>query len=87
MRYELSDYEWSVIKPMFPNKLRRISPWTTGALSTWLKARARGEFTVLSSPQLAPCPRVNQGDSGAVQRRGVRSKSRALPSRHRVLAV
>jgi len=24
MRYELSDYEWSVIKPMLPNKSRGI---------------------------------------------------------------
>ena len=24
MRYELSDYEWSVIKPMLPNKPRGI---------------------------------------------------------------
>ena len=24
MRYELSDYEWSVIKPMLPNKPRSI---------------------------------------------------------------
>ena len=33
MRYELSDYEWSVIKPMLPNKPRGI-PRTTGAFST-----------------------------------------------------
>lgn len=25
MRYELSDYEWSVIKPMLPNKLRGMT--------------------------------------------------------------
>jgi hypothetical protein len=24
MRYELSDYEWSVIKPMLPNKPRGV---------------------------------------------------------------
>ena len=24
MRYELSDYEWTAIKPMLPNKLRRV---------------------------------------------------------------
>ena len=26
MRYELADYEWSVIKPMLPNKPRGV-PW------------------------------------------------------------
>jgi transposase len=26
MRYELSDYEWSVIRPMLPNKPRGIPP-------------------------------------------------------------
>ena len=25
MRYELSDYEWSVIRPMLPNKPRGVS--------------------------------------------------------------
>ena len=24
MRYELSDYEWTAIKPMLPNKPRRV---------------------------------------------------------------
>jgi len=26
MRYELSDYEWSAIKPMLPNKPRGVDP-------------------------------------------------------------
>ena len=34
MRYELSDYEWSVIRPMLPNKPRGIPVSTTGAFST-----------------------------------------------------
>jgi len=34
MRYELSDYEWSVIKPMLPNTPRGIPGWMTGAFST-----------------------------------------------------
>ena len=34
MRYELSDYEWSVIRPMLPNKSRAFRESTTGALST-----------------------------------------------------
>ena len=29
MRYELSDYEWSVIRPLLPNKPRGIARWTT----------------------------------------------------------
>ena len=34
MRYELSDYEWSVIKPMLPNVLFLASDessWVTGS--------------------------------------------------------
>ena len=34
MRYELSDYEWSVIRPMLPNKPRGVPRVTTGAFST-----------------------------------------------------
>ena len=34
MRYELSDYEWSVIKPMLPNKPRGIPAWLTDVFST-----------------------------------------------------
>ena|SRR6266545_2121964 len=33
MRYELSNYEWSVIKPTLPKKSRGIPVWTTGAFS------------------------------------------------------
>jgi hypothetical protein len=29
MHYELSDHEWSVIKPMLPNKSAAFSEWTT----------------------------------------------------------
>jgi len=31
MRYELSDCEWSVIKPMLPNNHAAFPAWTTGA--------------------------------------------------------
>jgi hypothetical protein len=34
MRYELSDCEWNVIRPMLPNKLAAFPAWTTGAFST-----------------------------------------------------
>ena len=34
MRYELNDYEWSIIRRMLPNKPRGVPGWTTGALST-----------------------------------------------------
>ena len=34
MRYELSDYEWSVIKPMLPNSHAAFPASTTGAFST-----------------------------------------------------
>jgi len=27
MRYELTDYEWAVIRPMLPNKARGVPPW------------------------------------------------------------
>jgi transposase len=33
MRYELSDYEWSVIKPMLPNKPRGVPRVDASALS------------------------------------------------------
>jgi transposase len=31
MRYELSDYEWSVIRPMLPNSHAAFLGWMTGA--------------------------------------------------------
>ena len=34
MRYELTNYEWSVIRPMLPNKPRACRVWTTGVSST-----------------------------------------------------
>ncbi len=34
MRYELSDREWGVIKPVLSNKPRGIPPVPTGAFST-----------------------------------------------------
>ena len=35
MRYELSDYEWSVIRPMLPNKPRGIPRVDGPAHSQW----------------------------------------------------
>jgi transposase len=34
MRYELTDNEWSAIKPMLPNKPRGVARVTTGMSST-----------------------------------------------------
>jgi transposase len=34
MRYELSDYEWTAIKPMLPNKSRGVPREVTVACST-----------------------------------------------------
>lgn len=34
MRYELTDYEWTAIKPFLPNKPRGVPRVKTGACST-----------------------------------------------------
>ena len=57
MRYELNDCEWSVIKPMLPNKPRGIPAWTIGRpqwhllgrgvldlRTTWVKRCARARL-------------------------------------------
>ena len=30
-RYDLTDFEWSAIEPLLPNKPRGVPVWTTGA--------------------------------------------------------
>ena len=29
-RFDLTDFEWSVIAPLLPNKVRGVLGWTTG---------------------------------------------------------
>jgi transposase len=51
MRYELSDYEWTAIKPMLPDKPR-------GVLRVNDRRVLNGIFWVLRSGAMAPCRRT-----------------------------
>jgi len=61
MRYELSDYEWTAIKPMLPNKPRGVRRVTTVACSM-----ASFGFCVqvrrgaICQRPMAPVPRYNR---------------------------
>ena len=72
MRYELSDYEWSVIKPMLPNKPRGVPRVDAGSA-------LRRFVNLEQSPAQAPsfgsgtACRTAEGSTSAAEGRGARA--------------
>ena len=81
MRYELSDYEWTAIKPMLPNKprgVRRVNDRRVLKGIFWSSVQVRHGATCQKSMVPAPPVTIASFGGGGLAS-GTRSWKRRLP--------
>ena len=78
MRYKLSDYEWTAIKPMLPNKPRGVRRVASSMASFGFCARVRHGVTY-QQPMVLARPVTIASFGGARLASGTRSWMRLLP--------
>jgi transposase len=77
MRYELTDYEWAAIRPMFPNKARGVRRGTIDVSSTAPAGSCvqahHGAICRFAMAHAPPATTVSSGGEGPEYGKGIGS--------------